>query len=58
LNWARYWQMAWESRDLEGYLIKKTKLDDDKIEVTQAEISENSDDFDPESEGGSDNEER
>ena len=50
--------MAWESRDLEGYLIKKIKLDDDKIEVTQEGISENSDDFDPESEGGSDNEER
>ncbi len=49
--------MAWESRDFEGYLIKKIKQDNlqsEKVEgITNARALENANDFD--SEDGSDN---
>jgi hypothetical protein len=48
--------MAWESRDFDGYLIKKIKLDDlEKLDgIPHTRVSETANDFDPDS-GGSDN---
>jgi hypothetical protein len=47
--------MAWESKVLEGYLIKKIKQDDIQSEKI---VSEAIAPDDPDSEGGSENEDR